>query len=124
MDQSNFLRWGKKPLLLTFDEAQHALGWDDTRMATIIPIGGFLTKAARKSWPVKMKFGRIYLHFITEHITEREPSRLPYLRETVDMAVQRLGLNEPNVPGKVQPPNVTEGEFVGVTDDQAALQSA
>lgn len=124
MDQSSFLRWGKKPLLLTFEEAQHALGWNDARMATIIPIGGFFTKAARKRWPTKMKFGRIHLHFITQHITEREPSRLPYLKESVDMAVERLGLNDPNFQDRLAPSNVTEGEFVGVTGDQAALQSA
>ena len=124
MDQSNFLRWGKEPLLLTFDEVQHALGWDDARMATIIPIGGFFTKAARKRWPIDMKFGRIYLHFITQHITEREPSRLPYLKESVDMAVQRLGLNDPSFQDSFEPSNVTRGEFVGVTDNSAALQSA
>jgi hypothetical protein len=124
MDQSSFLRWGKKPLLLTFDEAQHALGWDDTKMATIIPIGGFISKAARKSWPSKMKFGRIYLHFITQHITDHQPSRLPFLEEAVEMAVQRLGLNEPSVQDNLQPSNVTKGEFVGVTDNPAALQSA
>lgn len=124
MDQSNFLRWAKKPLLLTFEEAQHALGWNDARMATIIPIGGFFTKAARKRWPTKMKFGRIYLHFVTHHITHHEPSRLPYLKESVDMAVQRLGLNDPSVQDSLEPSNVTQGEFVGVTDNSAALHSA
>ena len=124
MDQSNFFRWGKKPLLLTFDEAQHALGWNDARLATIIPIGGFITKAARKRWPTEMKFGRIYLHFVTQHITHYEPSRLPFLKEAVDMAVQRLGLNDPSFQDRFPPSHVTQDEFVGVTDNPAALQSA
>jgi len=115
---------GKKPSLLTFDEAQHALGWDDARMATIIPIGGFTSKAARKSWPSKMKFGRIYLQFIAQHITDHQPSRLPYLAEAVEMAQRRLGLIDTGAQAMVQPSNVTRGEFVGLTDRPAALQSA
>lgn len=101
MGNTSFLRWGKKPLLLTFDEAQLALGWDDARMATITPVTGFPSKAAKRRWPSEMKFGRIYLYFIALHITQHQPSRLPFLAEAVQMAQRRLGLIDADAPAMV-----------------------
>lgn len=92
MDQSSPLQRVKKPLLLTFDEAQYALGWDDARMATITPVTGFRSKAAERRWPTEMKFGSIYLPHLEDYIAKFNRSRLPFLAEAVLRAQRRLSL--------------------------------
>lgn len=83
----------KKPLFLTFDEAQHALGWTDSQMAAIGPLGGFMSKAHERRF--KAGIGRTYtINFgqIDSDIKKKFPQRQPFLDEAIAMAQKRFAL--------------------------------
>jgi hypothetical protein len=90
MIQFSCRKWGDKPLLFTYEEAQHALGWTDEQMATIKPFPGFKSKAAEKRWPQEMKTSSFSAYFLFMTIYNCSLCRRPYLFEAVEMARQRI----------------------------------